>query len=72
MRYNPQYAEFYALAYETERRLEREAEIHQRIHEMLSRLNEDELKLVLGYTAMVYKKSDAYELDKQYGQNLVK
>lgn len=52
---------------EQEDKFYRECDIHQRIHDMLMSLNERELKLVLEYTAMVYKQSEYVNCLKQAG-----
>jgi len=52
---------------EQENKFYREADLHQRIHNMLGSLNERELKLVLEYTAMVYKQSEYVSCLKQAG-----
>ena len=60
-------AEFHNYVREQEDKFYRECDIHQHIHDMLMSLNERELKLVLGYTAMVYKQSEYVSCLKQAG-----
>ena len=60
-------AGFHNYVREQENKFYREADLHQRIHNMLGSLNERELKLVLEYTAMVYKQSEYVSCLKQAG-----
>ena len=55
MHYDPSMIEQLEEQIMMEEQRDREAEIHQAIHDRLLRLNEEELKTVLDFVRMVYK-----------------
>ena len=59
MHYDPMMAEFMEKQLEQEEQSKREQKLHQAIHERLLRLNEEELKIVLQFTRMVYKNCES-------------
>ena len=66
MRYDANVAAMYEWAIENDNKIEIETELQNKIIRLVSRFNEKELKLVLGYVNQVYLVSDAYEMDKIY------
>ena len=62
MHYDPRFEDLYVAQYEAEERHEREAELHQAIHDRLLRLNEEELKQVLQFVRMVYRNCEERQM----------
>ena len=62
MHYDPMMEDFYREQHEAEERHEREAELHQAIHDRLLRLNEEELKQVLQFVRMVYRNCEERQM----------
>ena len=63
MKYDPNLASCYAANYELQMRLEREAELQEKIFRIVSRFNESELKMALDYMDKLYRVSEAYQMD---------